>query len=297
MRYRVRHTTRYRYAAPVVQGLSVAWLLPRDTARQRCLEAALRVEPAPATLRRRTDYFGNLACHIAVEVPHQVLEVTAESLIEVASGPVPGAAGQVTCGEARRRLMQPAGREDLAAREFLLPSPLAEPGERLAGELVAFARPWLGDADRPLLEAAAGLTSAIHRAFTYDPHFSDVATPLEQVFAHRRGVCQDFAHLAIACLRAFGLAARYVSGYIETLPPPSGEKLRGADASHAWFAVYVPGGGWFEFDPTNDLPAAERHLVVAWGRDYADVPPLRGVVYGGGGEQTLEVEVDVVRVA
>ena len=135
----------------------------------------------------------------------------------------------------------------------------------------------------------------IHRDFTYDPHFSNIATPLHQVLEHRRGVCQDFAHLAIACLRAQGLAARYVSGYLETQPPPGETKQIGADASHAWFAVYVPYQGWVDFDPTNDQIPADRHITVAWGRDYADVAPLKGVVFGGGRGHQLEVAVDVER--
>jgi transglutaminase-like putative cysteine protease len=150
-------------------------------------------------------------------------------------------------------------------------------------------------AGRPLLEAVHDLMRRIHRDFTYDPHFSSIATPLQQVLAHRRGVCQDFAHLAIACLRSQGLAARYVSGYLETLPPPGGEKLVGADASHAWFGVYVPYQGWVDFDPTNDQVLADRHITAAWGRDYADVAPLKGVLFGGGSEHRLTVEVDVER--
>ena len=145
---------------------------------------------------------------------------------------------------------------------------------------------------RPLLEAMADLNRRIHQEFTYDPHFTTVATPLNQVLTEQRGVCQDFAHLAMACLRAWGLAARYVSGYLETLPPPGQPRLIGADASHAWLAVYVPGVGWAEFDPTNDCMPGEQHITLAWGRDYGDVAPLKGVMTGGG-SHSLEVSVDV----
>src|SRR5690606_37616973 len=148
----------------------------------------------------------------------------------------------------------------------------------------------------PFLSAVRALTQQIYQQFEYDPLFSDVTTPLLDVFKHKRGVCQDFAHLAIACIRANGFPARYVSGYLETLPPPGQEKLMGSDASHAWFAVYSPGEGWFEFDPTNDQMASHQHIVTAWERDYTDVPPLHGVIFSGGETHKLKVSVDVSRV-
>ena len=147
---------------------------------------------------------------------------------------------------------------------------------------------------RPLLEAVEDLTTRLYTDFTYDPGFTTIATPLADVVKHRRGVCQDFAHLGIACLRALGLAARYVSGYIETDPPPDQEPLEGADASHAWFSVYLPQFGWIDFDPTNNQIPADRHITVAWGRDYADVTPLKGVVFGSGTHE-LSVSVDCKR--
>lgn len=147
---------------------------------------------------------------------------------------------------------------------------------------------------RPLLDAARDLTRRIYQDFTYDPHFTTVATPLDQVLENRRGVCQDFAHLAIGCLRSMGLAARYISGYLETIPPPGQPRMEGADASHAWLAVYLPTLGWVEFDPTNDCMPGEQHITLAWGRDYGDVVPLKGIMSGGGSHE-LEVGVDVKR--
>jgi len=149
--------------------------------------------------------------------------------------------------------------------------------------------------ERPLLEAVADLTGRIHRDFTFDRTATTVATPLQTVFRTRRGVCQDFAHLEIACLRSLGLAARYVSGYLESVPPPDQPRLTGADASHAWVSVFCPPVGWVDVDPTNDVLADERHVTVAWGRDYGDVSPLRGVILGGG-QHALHVGVSVVPV-
>jgi transglutaminase-like putative cysteine protease len=146
------------------------------------------------------------------------------------------------------------------------------------------------------VEAVADLTARIHRDFAYEPGTTTIATPLSRVLSQRRGVCQDFAHLAIACLRAMRLAARYVSGYLQTEPPPGKERLVGADASHAWFAVWDPDAGWLDFDPTNDTVPAERHITTAWGRDYADVTPLKGIIFGGGAKHTATVAVDVERI-
>lgn len=176
------------------------------------------------------------------------------------------------------------------AREFSLDSPML----RASAELREYAaQSMLGD--RSFLASVQELNHRIYSEFTYDPGFTDVATPLQDVLKHKRGVCQDFAHLAIGCLRSLGFATRYVSGYLETLPPPGQEKLIGADATHAWFEVFCPGEGWFEFDPTNNTVASEQHIVTAWGRDFSDVSPLRGVIFGGGDSHQLNVAVTVTR--
>lgn len=292
MKYRIRHSTRYLYQAEVSQCYSVAHLLPRNTHFQRCNRAAITIEPLPAVGANRIDYFGNQIYHFSVQHPHRVLEVTCDSEVEMLAarqslaldlGP--------TCREVRARLYQLDQAENVVAREFLLDSPMVASGTALAD----YARPSFME-DRPFFSCIQDLTRRIYEDFTYDPRFSEVATPLDKVLEHRRGVCQDFAHLAIGCLRSLGYPARYVSGYLETLPPPGQTKLEGSDASHAWFSAYSPAEGWADFDPTNNLMALEQHITTAWGRDYADVTPLKGSVLGGGASHSLEVAVDVTRV-
>ncbi len=293
MLYRVTHRTRYDYEESVGQCHNVAFMMPRNTLRQTCLQADVIVEPQPVALTERRDYFGNRACHLAIEGQHRSLEVTARSLVDVREGDSAGSQLDFgnTCRQVLGMLADERDSDTLLAREFVLPSPLIETGAEIRDYAGAFFA-----ADRPFLSAVRALTQSIFQEFRYDTTFSDVSTPVGEVLEHRRGVCQDFAHLAIACVRSAGFAARYVSGYLETLPPPGREKLVGSDASHAWFAVYSPGEGWFEFDPTNDQVAGHQHIVTAWGRDYADVSPLRGVVFGGGEKHRLRVSVDVSRV-
>jgi len=291
MKFRVRHTTRYRYSAPVSLCHNVAHLRPRATATQSCHSSQLRVVPAPAHAHAWEDLFGNLQDAFSIQQPHSELSVTALSEVEVVSaGDLLASAFPIAWEQALDHLGEASDPQVLEARQFRLESNFIEFGSGI----MEYAAPSFA-AGRPLLEAVHDLMQRIHRDFTYDPHFSNIATPLHQVLEHRRGVCQDFAHLAIACLRAQGLAARYVSGYLETLPPPGETKQIGADASHAWFGVYVPYQGWVDFDPTNDQIPADRHITLAWGRDYADVAPLKGVVFGGGQGHHLEVAVDVER--
>lgn len=293
MMYRVRHVTRYRYERLVTLCHNQAHLLPRDTRNQRCLEAEIAVLPEPVTEAEASDYFGNRVYRFSVETPHRELEVVMSSRVEV--DPDRDAAPVLdlgaTCAEARARLWHETDESHLLAREFLLESPMVKVGEALRD----YAAP-LFDPSRPLLSAVRELTSRIFGDFAYDPTFTTVATPLEEVLDNRRGVCQDFAHLAIGCLRALGFPARYVSGYVETQPAPGQARLVGADASHAWFAVYAPGEGWVEFDPTNDNMPGAQHITTAWGRDYSDVAPLRGVIFDGGDCQEMTVAVDVERV-
>ena len=291
MKFRVRHTTRYRYSAPVSLCHNVAHLRPRATATQSCDSSQLSVVPAPAHVHAWEDLFGNLQDAFSIQQPHSELSVTALSEVEVVSaGDLLVSAFPIAWEQALEHLREAGDPRVLEARQFRLESNFVE----FSSGILEYAAPSFA-AGRPLLEAVHDLMRRIHRDFTYDPHFSNIATPLHQVLEHRRGVCQDFAHLAIACLRAQGLAARYVSGYLETQPPPGETKQIGADASHAWFAVYVPYQGWVDFDPTNDQIPADRHITVAWGRDYADVAPLKGVVFGGGRVHQLEVAVDVER--
>ncbi|MGD2009224.1 MAG: transglutaminase family protein [Cellvibrionales bacterium] len=291
MKYKIRHSTRYKYRQAVSQCINLAYVRPRDTGRQRCNYANITVSPRPLHAAERVDYFGNHHLHFTVEQPHTVLEVTAESWVEIQPWKdLPSLDFGSGLGVAREQLLASQDPQDLLAREFLLDSPLIT----VTSAIREYALPSF-DKSRTLLSSVRELTKRIFEDFDYSPGFTDVSTSLAEVLEHRRGVCQDFAHLGIACVRAMGFPARYVSGYLETLPPPGQEKLVGSDQSHAWFAVYAPGEGWFEFDPTNNIMAAEQHITTAWGRDYADVAPLKGVIYGGGSQPKLSVAVDVTR--
>lgn len=290
MKYRISHVTRYAYAAPVSLCHSIAHLKPRPMPHQRVINASLRVTPWPSVTREHQDFFGNRVSYFSLQQSHSTLEISAISEVEVEVSSVPAPTDDPPWETARAQLRAGTDTDHLAARAFALPSP-AIPAQP---EALAFAQPSFPPG-RPLLEAARALMGRIHAEFEYDPSFTTVATPISEVLEHRRGVCQDFAHLGIAALRGLGLAARYVSGYLETLPPPDQPKLRGADASHAWFAVFIPGHGWVDLDPTNDCLVGEQHITTAIGRDYQDVTPVRGVFYGGG-EHELTVAVDVDRI-
>lgn len=293
MRYRVTHSTHYQYAARVTSCYNVANVVPRDTRRQRCISSRVMVSPQPASGRSRTDYFGNQAYHFEIQKAHTELTITAESEVQLSDRRLDlNFDFGISYGQALQHLRSDRSPQTLAAREFLLDSPMIEASE----ELAVYAQPSFTP-ERSLKSCVADLTSRIFKDFAYDPDFTTIATPLSEVLAHRRGVCQDFAHLQIGCLRAVGIPAQYVSGYIETLPPPGEEKLVGADATHAWLAYYCPEEEWVEFDPTNDTSAGVQHIVTAFGRDYVDVTPIKGVIFGGGEAPLLSVSVNVARVA
>ena len=291
MIYRVVHRTDYRYDAPVSRARNEAHLRPRDTERQQCLSSELVVGPTPTTWTERTDFFGNPVVSFAVDGPFDQLTVTSTSTVSVSDQGSPPVGGP-TWEEARDSLATDLSAEMLGAREFCFESPLVP----LSTNVRSYARSSF-PSGRLLVEAVSELTERIFVDFLYDPGFTTVTTPLEEVLRFRRGVCQDFAHLAIGCVRSVGLAARYVSGYLETSPPEGEERLIGADASHAWLSVYVPGWGWLDVDPTNDQIVGATYVTAAWGRDYADVSPLKGIVFGGGDSNLLEVSVDVSRTA
>jgi transglutaminase-like putative cysteine protease len=246
------------------------------------------IKPAPARIERRLDYFGNQVAFFNVQEGHHKLTVTAMSRVQVTPFQPPAAAVTPTWEQVRDRLMaerMPAGLEDL---QFLYDSPAVTSSAELAAYAVESFPP-----NRPWLEGVFDLTRRIHRDFVYDPRATTINTPLAEVLSQRRGVCQDFAHLAIGCLRSLGLPARYVSGYLQTVPPPGQPRMVGADASHAWLSVWCPETGWIDIDPTNDQVPSTRHVTLAWGRDYTDVCPIRGVFLGGGGEHHISVSVDV----
>ncbi len=292
MRYRVRHSTEYFYEARVSQCYNLAYLVPRNTARQQCVSNQIYIEPFSTYSFKSEDYFGNTAYQFEIQAPHEKLVITSDSEVQV---DVQNTALQLDFGisyaQALEILKQANTAELRECVEYILPSP--------AIKIDAYIKDYAEqsfDHNRPLLSSVQELTSRIYEDFTYDPEATTVATPLHEVFENRRGVCQDFAHFEIACLRSMGLPARYVSGYIETLPPPGKQKLIGSDASHAWISVFSPGEGWYEFDPTNDKLAADQHIITAWGRDYFDVTPLKGVIFGGGETPKLKVSVDVARI-
>lgn len=292
MLYKIRHITCYNYNTPVSLAYNNACLLPRNTEYQTCLDHKLNISPKASTIAKRKDYFGNNVFNFCLEDPHKELKVDIQSTVRIAD--VRLIDMNLDIGNsweyALELLRNSKDEATLRAREYAMDSSVI----RANDELAKYAAPSFTP-NRPLLSAARDLTHRIYTDFAYDPGFTTVSTPLADVLKHRRGVCQDFAHLAIGCLRALGFACRYVSGYLETLPPPGKEKLVGSDASHAWFSVYSPGEGWFEFDPTNDNMPSKQHITTAWGRDYTDVAPLKGVIFEGGGSQTLSVSVDVAR--
>jgi transglutaminase-like putative cysteine protease len=288
VKYKVRHLTSYHYGEPVMVSHHAAHLRPRNAPGQTCRLASLKITPQPAVLNdQQTDYFGNVVTYFTIQEPHRVLQVESNFVVEMEATLPPPRGGGPAWDDVAAQLAAGGDPHMVEAMDFLFDSQRVP----LLAEAKGYAAPSF-TRGRPLAEAVIELTSRIHKDFEYDPSATSVSTPLEQVFVERKGVCQDFAHLQIACLRSMGLAARYVSGYIRTEAPPGKEKLVGADASHAWLAVFVPGWGWLELDPTNDTPAGTHHVVVAWGRDYDDVSPIKGVVLGGG-EHQVGVQVDV----
>jgi len=291
MIYRITHTTHYDYADGVGQSYHEARLLPRTCPGQAVLNSRLEVTPMESDARLREDFFGNRVSYFTIPTPHQALTVTAVSEVQRTREPGLLDFGQSAGWESVRAALQTELRPEatLAARQYALDSPLIQASPALAAYADASFAP-----GRPLIDAVHDLMQRIHRDFTFDPEFTTLATPLATVLEHKRGVCQDFAQLAIGCIRSHGLAARYVSGYIETLPPPGRPKLVGADASHAWFSVFVPGTGWMDFDPTNNQVPQDQHITVAWGRDYSDVAPLKGVIFGGQ-QHELRVSVEMER--
>ena len=290
MRYRVKHITNYDYAKSINQCYNEAKILPRATAYQDCIDVDLIIRPDPNDRRERQDFFGNRSVYFAIQYPHKKLMVSVESEVVVHPSAFNSALkydGAWEC--AISKLNAFTNPDDIEAYQFTLESPHII----LSKALQEYAHKSFRK-NRPYIESVVDLTRRIFSDFTFDSEFTSISTPLADVLKHKKGVCQDFAHLAIGCLRSIGLAARYVSGYIETQPPPGKEKLVGADASHAWFSVYIPEIGWVDFDPTNNLVPSGQHITVAWGRDFSDVTPIKGVIYGSG-KHKLGVSVDVNR--
>lgn len=292
MRYRITHRNEYRYDAPVSNSYGEARLSPRELAHQHSVATpGIEVSPRPEDISQRVDFFGNATTYFAVDEPHSELTVTSVHEVEMSVSPLQlDLSGGGSWDAAVARLDSSGLDRDVEARPFRLASPLVA----ATPDLASYARPSFAPG-RPLLDAVIDLNRRIHDEFAYEPGTTSISTRVDDILENRRGVCQDFAHLAIGCLRATGLPARYVSGYLETRPPEGTERLVGADASHAWFAVYVPDYGWLDLDPTNDILPSGRHVTAAWGRDYADVTPLKGVVYTAAHNHQLTVSVDVER--
>jgi len=274
MKYSIDHTTVYTYFEPVSLCHNVLRLAPRDTGQQVCKGITVKIQPEPDTLREYEDFFGNKVIYFSIEREHGQLVVNVHSEIE------------------KRMAEQHLPEDSQEAGEisqFVFETPMTACSEEIKTYAGVSFQP-----GRPVLEAAMDLMRRIYTDFDFTPGFTTISTPLSVVMRERKGVCQDFAHLAIACVRSAGLPARYVSGYIETIPPPGVEKLTGVDASHAWFSVYIAGMGWVDLDPTNNIMPGDQHITIGWGRDYSDVAPLKGIILSSGSHR-LSVSVDVKR--
>jgi transglutaminase-like putative cysteine protease len=287
MIFEVSHRTTYNYGKPVLRSEHLVHLTPRSGARQAVQRHSLLIEPAPSQQIALEDYFGNSSVILTVDDEHSEFLIHARSTVEVRERPLPmpplSAPWEGVTSKARRD----NGELDIDVLQFVS----ASRHTRIVPEAIDYAEPSFR-AKRPILEAALDLTQRIYRDFTFDSTATDISTPVSHILQERRGVCQDFAHLALTCLRALGLPARYISGYLLTRPPPGMEKLQGADASHAWVAVWAPEIGWVDFDPTNGIMPSGEHITVAHGRDYDDVSPISGVLLGGSAQE-IDVAVDV----
>lgn len=286
MTYRIVHKTTYKYGRPVPYGKHAAILTPRSRGRCKCTSHELRILPVPATRTERVDYFGNLVTIFTIEEPHEELEIEARSQVTLDANPAP-ADTSPPWDEVVRTLPLDFTPEGLEAYEFVFGSPRIQAGP----EFASYAAPSFTPG-RPLMDALMSLTARIYEDFEFDAKATGVRTRPEEVLRQRCGVCQDFAQLQIACLRSLSLPARYVSGYLRTHPLPGQARLAGTDASHAWVSAYCPGVGWLDVDPTNNLVPSGSHVTLAWGRDYGDVSPVRGVIVGGR-DHTLDVAVDM----
>ncbi|MDH4361895.1 MAG: transglutaminase family protein, partial [Nitrospirota bacterium] len=285
--YQVTHRTTFTYSQPVAISHHVLRLTPRSHPRQHCLRSNVIFNPTPSVRSEGEDYFGNPITHLTIQTPHPQLIVEAKTLVDITK-PDPLQMDQSPpWDQLVQQLQTRTDSPNLEAHQFMYDSPYIT----IDDATYDFVRECFPPG-RPLLAGVMDLTSLIFREFTYEGGVTEVSTPVKDVLASRKGVCQDFAHLEIAALRSLGLPARYISGYLLTHPPEGKEKLVGADASHAWISTWSPDLGWVDFDPTNNLTPGDEHITLAWGRDYGDVSPINGFMVGGG-QHTLDVSVDV----
>ena len=290
MRYRVNHVTTYAYAQAVDLGRHMLHLTPRALPGQAVVASRLVADPVPTRVDEGRDHFGNWVTWMALDQPHATFRLGLEAVVEVAFPPPPDA-GATPAWERVAEAALAGGPAGWEAAEFALASPLA-PADAAVGAYAAHSFP----AGRPVLAGLLDLMGRIRREFAFRPGVTTISTPVARVLAQRAGVCQDFTHLMIAGLRALGLPARYVSGYLRTRPPPGRAPRQGADQSHAWVGCWLgPAHGWVDLDPTNDLVVHDEHVVLAWGRDYGDISPVRGIILGGG-SHSLTVAVDLAPV-
>ena len=287
MKYKLRHQTVYTYVNSVDNYQSVICLQPQSLPTQDCQNFQLEIVPTPTKIYTRKDFFGNIQHFFSIHESHKILKVIASSDIEVLPKTL-APISTITCKEAQDIFINNKQLK-VELLQFQLPSTFIYWDD----EIKAFAADCLLPT-LPLFEGVRRLSEKIFTKFEFKSGFTSVNTPIKTVLKERKGVCQDFSHLAIACLRSMGLAARYVSGYIETIPPVGKPKLQGSDASHAWISVYIPNMGWCEFDPTNNIIPQEKHIITAYGRDYSDVVPVKGIIFSSG-EHKVKVEVDVIR--
>jgi transglutaminase-like putative cysteine protease len=287
--YRVVHRTEYLYDSEVSSSYGELYVLPRDIPGQQCQSSNVVIDPEPHDYRERTDFYRNRVAHFTVLEPHTRLSITAESIVAVTRPATVPLAVDQAWETVRERLRLDPTVDVVRTYDFLFDSPKVVVSPAVAA-YAAESFP----SGRPLGEALAELKSRIHGDFAYKPGATSVRTTLSELLESRKGVCQDFAHLAVGCLRSVGLAARYVSGYLETIPPPGQERLVGSDVSHAWASVFVPDGGWVDIDPTNDRFVSDRYVTNAYGRDYGDVSPVKGIIYTESKKNELSVSVDVV---
>ncbi len=287
MKYNITHITEYYYSDPVPLCHNLVHLKPRETDRQTLLSHTLQISPNPLIRAERVDFFGNLATWFSVQEPHQRMRICSRSTVEVKHFDPPSGFWWPAWDEVTQILVRRRDRDVLDARQFVFDSPFTSTGR----ELSDYARSSFSPG-RPLMDAVSELTQRIFKDFKFDKQATTIGTPVIEVLRHRHGVCQDFAHLQIACLRSLGLAARYVSGYLRTVSPAGQPRLIGTDASHAWVSVFFPDFGWIDFDPTNGVIPSNGHITLGWARDYSDISPVKGVVVGGR-RHSLSVSVDV----
>lgn len=292
MIFDIFHTTTYKYENGVSFCQNLATLKPKNFKGHTLLDYTLDISPKPTDFSERLDFFGNTISRFSIQQFHEELIVTAKSKIDrnynLQQEGIDSSVKKLITVDLAKKLLLGIDSDIIDARQFILMSPLIS---KITPEIKQYAKKSFKP-NRPVYDAALELMQRIYTDFDFVTGFTNIATPLQEVMKEKKGVCQDFAQIAIACVRSMGLPARYVSGYIETLPPPGKEKLVGTDASHAWFSVFIPTLGWFDFDPTNNQIPKNQHLIVAHGRDYYDVPPLKGIIYTTG-KNEMDVSVDI----